>query len=245
MPVYQTSSAAQVAYVLGHAKTRICFVENDDQLAKILNVRDELPKLDHVVIFDADGTSLGDPFVVGFETLREMGRQQLRVSRSSSTNTRPAVEPEQLATLVYTSGTTGPPKGAMISHANLMWTLRNSTEPFEIRTGERLLSFLPLSHIAERMMSDFAPVAVGGETWFARALSTVLEDLKSCRPTVFFAVPRVWEKLQEGVLEQVAESSIVQRQAVGAYVALGLRKVACEQDGRQSRDGELDALQLA
>ena len=87
----------------------------------------------------------------------------------------------------------------MISHANIMWTLRSVSPAYGIGEGERFLSFLPLSHIAERMMSDFLPIAVTGETWFARSLATVAEDLPACRPTVFFAVPRVWEKLREGI----------------------------------------------
>jgi long-chain acyl-CoA synthetase len=232
VPVYQTNSAAQVAYVLGHSEARVCFVDTDDQLAKVLHVRDQLPKLDHVVVFEPSAESLDEPFVIALDTLRDTGRVRLQREPQILDERSAAVRPDQLATLVYTSGTTGPPKGTMISHANIMWTLRNSTEPFEIHPGERLLSFLPLSHIAERMMSDFAPVAVGGETWFARSLSTVAEDLKFCRPTVFFAVPRVWEKLHDAVLEKLAEAPLVQRQAVNAYVALGRRKVAREQEGR-------------
>ena len=92
---------------------------------------------------------------------------------------------------------------------------------FQISEGERLLSFLPLSHIAERMMSDFAPVAVGGETWFARSLATVAEDLRDCRPTVFFAVPRVWEKFQEAVVAKLADEHGLKRLLVGQYLGLG------------------------
>jgi len=77
----------------------------------------------------------------------------------------------------------------MLSHSNIMWSLRKVTPVYEIGEGDRLLSFLPLSHIAERMMSDFLPIAVAGETWFARNLATVAEDLPACRPTVFLAVP--------------------------------------------------------
>jgi long-chain acyl-CoA synthetase len=194
VPLYQTSSPEQVAYVLGHAEARACFVENHELLARILEVRDRLPKLDRVIVFD-NADRLDDPFVVGF--------------------------PDHLATLVYTSGTTGPPKGTMISHANIMWTLRSAVSYVDIHEGERFLSFLPLSHIAERMMSDFGPIGAGGETWFARSLATVPEDLRDCRPTVFFAVPRVWEKLQEAVLGKLAEAHGVKKAAVDGYLALG------------------------
>ena len=114
----------------------------------------------------------------------------------------------------------------MVSHANIMWTLESAVALLHIREGERLLSFLPLSHIAERMISDFAAVAVGAETWFARSLSTVAEDLRDCRPTVFFAVPRVWEKLQEAVTAKLGETHGLKRLVVDRYVDLGEHVVA-------------------
>jgi long-chain acyl-CoA synthetase len=107
-----------------------------------------------------------------------------------------------------------------------MWTIRSAVEYLHVGQSERLLSFLPLSHIAERMMSDFASVAVAGETWFARSLATVAEDLRDCRPTVFFAVPRVWEKLQEAVQAKLAETHGVKRVVADRYVGLGTHVVA-------------------
>ena len=114
----------------------------------------------------------------------------------------------------------------MITHANIMWTIRSSVSMFQIQEGERLLSFLPLSHIAERMMSDFAPIAVGGETWFARSLATVAEDLRDCHPTVFFAVPRVWEKFQEAVLAKLGEEHGAKKIVIDRYLGLGQRIVS-------------------
>ena len=119
----------------------------------------------------------------------------------------------------------------MLTHSNIMWVLRNVTPVYDIGESDRLLSFLPLSHIAERMMSDFLPIAVGGETWFARNIATVAEDLPACRPTVFLAVPRIWEKLRETVESRVRAQAPPVRAVVQRYVDLGLRKVACEQGG--------------
>lgn len=183
VPIYQTSAAEQVAYVLGHGDVRFCFVEDRSQLAKVLEIRDSVPKLDHVAVLEG-GARAADPFVTSFEAVRALGRTRLAREPDLVRDTAARVGPDSLATLVYTSGTTGPPKGAMITHANIMWTLRRATDPFPIGEGERLLSFLPLSHIAERMMSDFFPIASGSETWFARSLATVAEDLPACRPTV-------------------------------------------------------------
>jgi len=230
VPVYQTSSPTQVQYILGHGEARLCFVDSHAQLGKVLAVRDELPKLDRVILFD-DGKRLDDIFVTGFDELRALGRQRIERDAAEVDARLHGVRPDDLATLVYTSGTTGPPKGTMISHGNIVWTLRNATPPFEIRDGERLLSFLPLSHIAERMMSDFMPIAVGGETWFAGSLVTVPQDLAACRPTVFFAVPRVWEKLREGIEQKVRTMPTALQRLVDRLIELGLEKVAAEQDG--------------
>ena len=109
-----------------------------------------------------------------------------------------------LATLVYTSGTTGPPKGTMITHANVMATMRSLTSLIEIGPDDRFLSFLPLSHITERSISHFGQIVSGAETWFARSIATIAEDLQACRPTLLFAVPRVWEKFKDGVLEHIS-----------------------------------------
>ncbi len=205
VPVYPTSSPEQVAYVLGHAEVVVCLVEDADQLAKLLEVRDQLPKLNRVVVFDA-AQPYHDPFLMSVGELRAAGVDRLRRQPDLYDVRADTVGPGQLATLVYTSGTTGPPKGTMIDHGTIMWTLRSSASVFELREGERFLSFLPLSHIAERMISDFASAATGGETWFARNLGTVGADLCACRPTVFFAVPRIWEKLRDAVLGALGEA---------------------------------------
>ena len=219
VPLYQTSSPEQVAYSLGHAEARLCFVENHGQLAKVLEVQDQLPGLDRVIVF-ADSQQHDDPLLMGFAELRSVGARRLNREPDLFETRAGTIVPEQLATLVYTSGTTGPPKGAMISHANIMWTIRSAASIFDLREGERFLSFLPLSHIAERMISDFASAAIGGETWFARSLGTVGEDLRECRPTVFFAVPRIWEKLREAVLDKLDGSRALQRLIVDRYAAL-------------------------
>jgi long-chain acyl-CoA synthetase len=227
VPVYQTSSPAQVAHILGHGEASVCFVEDHDLSARILEVGDELPKLGRLVVFD-NGERLDDPCVLGFAELRAIGAARLEREPDLFDIRADAVRPEALATLVYTSGTTGPPKGAMVSHSNIMWTLESTVPLLRIGKGERLLSFLPLSHIAERMVSDFASVAVGAETWFARSLSTVAEDLHDCRPTVFFAVPRVWEKLQEAVTARLDDTHGLKRFLVDRYLDLAER-IADEQ----------------
>jgi long-chain acyl-CoA synthetase len=231
VPVYPTSASSQVAYVLGHSKSSVCFVENRDQLAKVLLRRAELPRLRHVVVFEPAGEGLDDAFVLDFDELVSIGADVLARDPDAVAERASATRPDSLATVVYTSGTTGPPKGAMITHANLMATLRSLTAVIDIGPDDRFLSFLPLSHVAERVVSHFGQVASGGETTFARSLATVAEDLRACRPTIFFAVPRVWQKFQEGILERLSGAPRPVRLLFERYLALGLGRVAADQEG--------------
>ena len=231
VPVYPTSSPSQIAYILGHADARVCFVDSHEQLGKVLGLQDELPHLERLLLCGPSRRA-GDTVVIQFGELLELGAGRTARHPTWFEERLGATSGDQVATIVYTSGTTGTPKGALITHANIMWTLRSAaTAPFGINEGERLLSFLPLSHVAERMMSLFLPIAITGETWFARSLATVVEDLPACRPTVFLAVPRVWEKLRDGVEDHIRSLPLAARAAINRYVALGLRKVEGEQGG--------------
>jgi long-chain acyl-CoA synthetase len=203
VPVYPTNAASQVGYLLDHSGARACIVENMDQLAKVLLRRGDLPTLEWVGMIE-EPSGLDDGFVRSLDEVRTTGAALAGESTRLLDDLVKEVTPSDLATLVYTSGTTGPPKGAMITHANVMATMRSLTSLVEIRPDDRFLSFLPLSHITERSISHFGQIVSGAETWFARSFATVAEDLQACRPTLLFAVPRLWEKFQDGILEQVA-----------------------------------------
>jgi long-chain acyl-CoA synthetase len=218
-PVYATSSSSQAAYILRDAGCRVCFVGDGEQLAKVLLRRGELPALERVVVLE-DVAGIDDPFVAGLDDLRHDGAAVLAEHPERFAEFAGAVAPEHLATLVYTSGTTGPPKGAMITHANAMATLRSLSQLITLSPADRFLSFLPLSHITERSVSHFGQIASGGETWFARSLATVPDDLQACRPTLFFAVPRVWEKFQEAILAGVEALPGPLRRVGRRYLAL-------------------------
>ncbi|GGG99240.1 hypothetical protein GCM10007420_13820 [Glycocaulis albus] len=112
-----------------------------------------------------------------------------------------------MATLIYTSGTTGPPKAVMLSHGNIAWSASALIEMFGRKKGDRSLSYLPIAHIAEQQASVHNHAAAGGTLWFARSMETLAEDLKACRPTIFFGVPRVWEKMAETIQGRLAEAT--------------------------------------
>ena len=231
VPIYQTSSAEQVAYILDHSESRVCFVEGEEFLAKVLEVRDQLPKLHRVGL--PGRRPVGRSVRGGLRRGVRRGRPGPRAGSPSLRTVGGRGPADDVATLVYTSGTTGPPKGAEVSHHNIMWVIRTAIPFIHCTRGERFLSFLPLSHVAERMISDFVSVAVTGETWFARSLSTVVEDLAECRPTIFFAVPRVREKLHEAVLARLGDSPPILEFVVQRYIRLG-RQVTARRQARSS-----------
>ena len=231
VPIYTTNSPHQVAYIAGHAEARAIFVDTEEQLRKVEKVRPDLPALAHVVFMD-DYPESPDGFVVSMPTLRERGRALDAEQPGLYDERWRSASPEDVATIVYTSGTTGPPKGAMLTHDNVVWTGNSLTQMFVEEPGAgRRLSYLPLSHIAERMTSEFAQAYIGCEVWFAESLDTVARDLADCRPTVFFAVPRVWEKFYAGITAKLATLPEEQRQAAEGAVYISKAVVEMRQAG--------------
>lgn len=197
-PIYITNSAEQVAYIVAHSDSKIAIVENGEQLDKILKCRSELPVLEKVVVLDPVEADVPGDLVMTWDELLRAGD---RVDHADFETARAGVGAAAIATFVYTSGTTGPPKAVMLTHSNIWWTSVHSQSRLplgdlsELATDARTLSYLPLSHIAERMISHFLHIFYGTETWFAESLQTVPQDLVACKPTYFFGVPRVWEKM--------------------------------------------------
>lgn len=231
VPAYPTGASSQVAHVFGHSGSRACFVGDRDHLAKVLLARTRLPALERVIVLGDLPDGLDDEFVMTFEDLCSLGRQHLERDPDDIDDRARALEAGSVATIVYTSGTTGPPKGVMITHDNVAETIRSLTRIVTVGPGERFLSFLPLSHIAERCVSHIAQIVSGGETWFARSLATVPEDLRACRPTIFFAVPRVWEKFRQAVEGELEQAPGPMQSAVDRYLDLGHKAVAAREGG--------------
>jgi long-chain acyl-CoA synthetase len=230
VPVYPTNSPPQVAYVVGHSESKVAFVENRDQLEKVLKTKDELPKLATIVVFTGEGAgeSAG---VLSFEELRRLGREQAKSYPTVLENRMSSIRPQDLATVVYTSGTTGPPKGVMLSHGNFAWTLESVIKVLPFRDGtDRLLSYLPLSHIFERLASEWEGIYNGIEVWFAESLQKLKENLEECRPTIFIGVPRVYEKFHMGLNAVIANHP--KKNLIERAIATGLEKVELEQAGK-------------
>lgn len=220
--IYPTDSAVQVEYLCKDSNAVFLFVENDEQLDKYLEVREQLPQVRQVVVFDMKGLSkLNDPTIISLESLREQGRAHLQLDhdiiRKRSTN---CTAPD-LAVLVYTSGTTGKPKGAMLSHTNILASTYSLLE--FIPRGERReqVAFLPLCHVAERIFGAYYSILSNARMNFVENPETVFENIREIQPDVFFAVPRIWEKLYSSVTIAQKEATPLEQWAYNKALTIG------------------------
>jgi long-chain acyl-CoA synthetase len=220
--VYPTDSAEQLQYLSADSSTRLLFVEDEEQLDKALEVRAALPLLRHIVVFDMAGLQrFADPMVLSLAALRERGRAHDEAHPALFEQRACSRQPGDLAILVYTSGTTGKPKGAMHSHAGLVYSMRNAVKGLPQDERDERMCFLPLCHIAERMVGAYAALYSGAVLNFVENPDTVAENVREIAPTIFFAVPRVWEKFYSAVAIAVKEASTVQQLAYRWALGVG------------------------
>ena len=220
--IYPTDAASQVQYLCEDSSTRVLFAEDDEQLDKALEVREQLPLLQKIVVFDMKGLrDLDDPDVMSLDALRALGRQWLAEHPDCVERSSAACQPEDLAILVYTSGTTGKPKGAMHSHRGLVYTARGFNTLVAQDENDERMCFLPLCHIAERMGGEYFALYTGSRLNFVENPETIPENVREIAPTVFTAVPRVWEKFYSGVMIALKESSALQRAAYAWSIGVG------------------------
>jgi len=220
--IYPTDATSQVRYLCEDSQSRVLFVEDDEQLDKALEVRAQLPLLRKIVVFDMDGLrGFHDPDVMSLDALRELGREHLAAHPGAIEERVAQCKPADLAILVYTSGTTGKPKGAMHSHAGLVFTVRGYNTLIAQDERDERMCFLPLCHIAERMGGEYFALYTGSILNFVENPETVPENVREIAPTVFTAVPRVWEKFYSGVMISLKEASRVQQAAYGWSIGVG------------------------
>lgn len=207
--VYPTYQSSQVAYTLSDSNCRILFVEDEEQLDKYLDVESELPNIEKVIVFDWRGLrGLKHDKVMPIERLytlgQEFGRDNAGLVEGIVSNGKAG----DLALLIYTSGTTGMPKGSMIPQRYLMFQA-TITVDFTQTERDEILTYLPLCHIAERVISICLPIAYGGVINFAESPETVARDFQELSPTFVFAVPRVWEKFYSRVSTAMSDATWV------------------------------------
>lgn len=213
VPVYVTGTEEQAKYILEHSGSRFYIVENEEQLDRALEMRDNLPNLEKIIVIDRKGLAgFSDAMTLFFDQLQERGRELEGRRPSLFLERINQLEVEGMATIVYTSGTTGPPKGVMLSHKNILAQCRAVVEALKLTGKDELLSYLPLAHIAERVLSVFLPIRSGYTVNFAESISTVPQDLIAIEPTVFVAVPRVWEMFHSTITLRIRRATWFKKQ---------------------------------
>lgn len=221
--IYPTDAASQVQYLCEDSRTSVLFVEDDEQLDKALEVRSQLPLLKTIVVFDMEGLgSLKDENIISLEELKTLGRSYLAKHPQSVQERVNQVKPDDLAILVYTSGTTGRPKGAMHLHKGLVYSAIGYNVILAQYESDERMCFLPLCHIAERMGGEYFPLYTGAKINFVENPETVPENVREISPTVFTAVPRVWEKFYSGVVIALKEAGWLQQAVYAWSIKVGL-----------------------
>ena len=200
VPIYSTLTAPQVAFILRDSGARVVFASTEEQLEKALKAKESCPQEIRVVVFDPvgnlpEGVMAWEEFLrLGEETLRERGEDHFRTRAE-------ATQPGDTATILYTSGTTGDPKGVVLTHNNLCSNVRACLAVVPIDSTDITLSFLPLSHVLQRT-ADYFFFSEGSTIAYAQSLKTIAEDLLLVRPTKVVSVPRVYEKIYKKVMDQ-------------------------------------------
>ncbi len=222
--IYPTDAASQVLYLCQDSSTRFLFVEDEEQLDKVLEVRESLPLLSKIIVFDTEGLrDFEDDSVIDLPTLRELGRIYAKTHPGALDARVAACKAADLAILVYTSGTTGKPKGAMHSHRGIVYTVRGYNSIVAQDQNDERMCFLPLCHIAERLGGEYFALYTGSVLNFVENPETVPENVREIAPTVFTAVPRVWEKFYSAVAIALRESGKVQQLAYGWSLGVGMQ----------------------
>ncbi len=211
VPIYTTLTAEQVRYILADSSAMMIFCSSEALAAKVLQVRSDLPTLQHVFSFDEVPTKRFGPKVRHLGELLSAGADARERTERTRTEVASAIGPEWLASIVYTSGTTGEPKGAMLSHGNFASNALAVTEILDIHYSDTTLSFLPLSHVLERI-ACYVALLKGATIAFAESIDKLTTNLQEVGPTYLACVPRVLEKIHDRVLQTVEQETPVKRE---------------------------------
>ncbi|MFN3649587.1 MAG: AMP-dependent synthetase/ligase [Armatimonadota bacterium] len=240
VPLYSTLPPPQVEYIAADAGAEVLIVSHGKQLEKVLAVRDRLTALRHVVVMDPP-----EPLPEGVLTFAEVLERGGAVPGGSETLERlaAAVKPEDLASIIYTSGTTGAPKGAMLTHDNFISNAQTVVDMVDVTENDTFLSFLPLSHVFERMAGHYLPLQVGATIAYAESVFTVQSNMVEINPTIMASVPRLYESMHSRIQDGIAKQPERKRKLAEWAVKVGWERNSRTIEGKSP--GLLTALQYA
>jgi long-chain acyl-CoA synthetase len=245
--IYSTLAASQIQYIADNCKATVAILEDLDFMKRWEEIKADLPNLRYVVLMSGAENYETHDWVISWDELVTRGKHHLSEDPEAVTRSARAVTPEALATLIYTSGTTGTPKGVMITQRNVVWTAETLRRAVDLKMGIRMVSYLPLAHIAERMASHYLVTYMAGQVWYCPNLAGVLEYIQHGKPTVFFGVPRVYEKFHTRLLARFREAEGIQGMILQKALDLNARRVEAEMEGKNgpALAGLLDKIALS
>jgi long-chain acyl-CoA synthetase len=225
--LYATNPAAEVEYLLWHSEAKMLIAEDQEQVDKALAVKDSLPNLTKIIYVEPRGVrSYNDPMLMSWEEFLGLGRAALEESPRRVDELVDGIDPNDVGTLVYTSGTTGPPKGAMLSHNNMIWVAESGRKLIAgdvVSESVQYLSYLPLCHVFGRLYDLAGALAMRATVNFAESIETVVSDLTEIQPTYFPAPPRIWEKMHASVQIRMADASPIKKVLYKIFLSTGMK----------------------
>jgi long-chain acyl-CoA synthetase len=225
--IYFTSSAEEIAYILNHSQAPVLVAENAEHFARVSRMRGELSHLSRVVMMR--GAPADDPLQISWEDFEKLGEDKLQGEVDARLA---AIGPADTGMRIYTSGTTGPPKAVVLSHGALSWTAWTLKQMFGSDEKDRIVSYLPLAHIAEASNSIINHAGAGYCIAFAQSLETLRDHLVDVRPTILFGVPRVWQKVHDALQGRLASATGTRAKLAKWAIATGREVSALQLDGR-------------
>ncbi len=218
VPIYDTLTGPQGAYIINNSGAKILFVQDQDMLARVLEVRKDIKAVKTIVLMAGSSRKDG---VISYDAFLKAGKQYAKENPDKLDKALASTKPDDLASLVYTSGTTGDPKGVMLTQNNLASNAQVAQYCVDVGPGDKFLSFLPLSHVFERTGGHFTAYASGAQVVFARGIDTLTDDMAIHAPTLMMSVPRLYEKIYARITGGVKEASFVKRAIFNWAIAQG------------------------
>ena len=229
--IYPTSSTDEIRYIIDHSEARLLFVENEEQLDKILDILPELD-LNLIVVWDEKGLwGYKHPKVVFFSEFVRRAEAYLGDHPRAVDDSLQAIDVEETAMVIYTSGTTGRPKGALLSHRNISMVTQSFLQIIPVSERDEVVSYLPLAHIYENLVSVFMPVFTGVTVNFVESMETLPANLREISPTIFGSVPRLWEKFASNINIKMDDSTLIKRFLYQMSLKVGRRYHQAKQTG--------------